>query len=117
MMTNPRTLAATMQDTVSYKLRTDMGAGGVPTYGALQTASAKVWDRQNVQRDARGEEVITRNVVHSFTEIPRGSLLWLPGEDTTDDSKAHVVDYTYKHTSCGVRGNTWTMYEIRVESG
>ena len=38
-------------------------------------------------------------------------------EDTTDDDNAHVVDYTYKHVSCGVRGAQWTLYEIKVEMG
>lgn len=116
-MANPRTLTVTMSDTISYKERSGVDAAGKPTYGTLTTAAAKVWDRQDVFRNNRGEEVVTRSVVHTFTDVPRGSLLWLPGEDTTDNDNAHIVDYTYKHVSCGARGSQWTLYEIKIEMG
>jgi hypothetical protein len=114
-MGNPPTITRTLQDTVSYKTRTGMSVGGVPTYGSLQTASAKEWSKQEIVRSGTGEDLVTLHYINTYTNITKGSLLWLSGEDTDDDDAAHVVDIVEAYDSCAVRGSQWTLYVIKVE--
>ena len=114
-MTTPRSITRSLQDTISYKLRSGVGAGGVPTYGTLQTALGKYWSAEDVVRSGTGEEAVTKHLVHSYTEIPKGSLLWLPGENTADDEAGHIVDSVDRFNSLAVRGSQWTLYVMRIE--
>lgn len=115
-MGNPPSITRSLQDTVSYKTIASYNAGGVPTYSSLQTASAKVWARYNVSTKSGGEELVVRHLVHTYTAIPKGAILWLPGEDTTDNEAGHIVDIVNQYDSLAVRGSQWTLYEILIEA-
>jgi len=114
-MANPRSLTRSMQATVSYKLATGQDLYQQPTYGALQTALAKVWKEQVLKKTATGEELVTMHFVHTYTEIKKQSIIWLPGESTADLTAGHIVDAVGRFDSLAVRGAQWTLYVISIE--
>jgi len=111
----PRTLTRTMSDTISFKLQTGRGSGGVPTWGALLTCAGKWWSKRQLVTNGSGASLITKHYCHTFTKIPRGSLVFGPDDDTSDDNNGHIVDICNAFSSAAVRGTQWTMYEIKVQ--
>ena len=116
-MALPKTIAKTLSDTLSYKLSSGYAAGGVPSWGSLLTASAKVWEKYETHLNPNGEVTVTTHVIHTDTDIPKGSLVFLPDDSTADDENGHIVDVANRFDSSGVCGPQWTLYVLQVKSG
>jgi hypothetical protein len=105
-----------MTQTVSYKEATGMSVTG-PIYGSLQTnTQAKVWKAQEIRNTGTGTELVTKHYVHLLSEIPKGSIIWLPGEDTDDNDAGHVVNSVSRYDSLAVRGTQWSIYVIDIDA-
>ena len=81
-----------LTDRVSFKAPSGLDSYGDPTLGSLTTLAARVeYDVKHVASSGGvRRDQVTR--VLTTTEIPIGSLLWLPGTDTAQVNQAKTVD-------------------------
>ena len=81
-----------MPHTVALRLKTGItGRYGDPSYGAVTMIACRYEKGTKTVRDDNGEERVATNVMQAVTEIPRGSRVWPPGADITDDDAAFEI--------------------------
>ena len=80
-------LAGYMPDTITLADRTGV-TGGTPSYGSQYTAPARVEasDKKIIGTD--GNELQAEHAIATETEIKTTQRIWLPGDDTTDNTEA-----------------------------
>lgn len=76
------------KQTVTYKSVTGRDQYRAPTYGAANTAQARVEPKRKLIRDAQGNEVVSTHVVYTAAAVVITDIIWIPGEDTADTKKA-----------------------------
>lgn len=77
-----------LHQTVAYKTKGAPDVNGDATPSALITVAARVQEGEYVIRTSDGTERVASARIYTASEIPMGSQVWLPGEDTSDVSKA-----------------------------
>ena len=84
--------------TVSIKSESSRNNYGVPTFGGASTLSARVEKKSRIVETANGKEEKSEVVIISETEIPKTSLVFLPGASTSDVNNGYKpkrVDVLY----------------------
>ena len=98
-----------LTDTVTYAApdgtTTD---GGQPNYSAQAEVAARVEAKSTKVSGPDGVERVGSTVVVSEAEIPVGSRLWLPGDDTTKTNEGRRV---IGRRCASPPGGAWTIYE------
>lgn len=73
---------------ISYALVVGRDAHGKPSLGPVLSARARVQPSQRLIRDASGNEHLASHVIYTDAPLTLQHRLWLPGEDTTDFTRA-----------------------------
>ena len=82
--------------TVSIKSESSRNNYGDPTFGGASTLSARVEKKSRMVETANGKEEKSEIVIISETEIPKTSLVLLPGaSDANNGYKPKRVDVLY----------------------
>lgn len=104
-------LLSKMHQTVTFATKATVDGYGDPTFSAQTAISARVESKRDILRGTDGTEIESNHVVFSATQIPLDARVWLPGDNTADDSAARrVVD---SRAIPSLR-NTQVLYEARL---
>jgi hypothetical protein len=101
-------LAHLLTDTVTIASETGRSNTGDPTFGAQSTIAARVEEIDQIVLLFDGNEARATHSVASEDEIKRTDRLWLPGDNTSDNTKARRA-LTVKHSR--FPGETDGLYE------
>jgi hypothetical protein len=99
-----------LDKTVSYKAPSGVSSAGDLTYGATQTASARVEQYTKIVKTSGGEERQTTHRIVTEVEIPVDARVWLPGETVTDSKARRAIAVN----SAYLPGGGATLYETLV---
>lgn len=112
-MGTPRTIARTLTETFYYATQASVDRYGSPTFGtAASFLGRHELDSRTLRYDTGQERELT-HVIYTATEVPVGSIVWLPDEDETDTDEGHQVELLLEVPSLAVRGTQWTLWEVR----
>lgn len=75
-------------DTITIAAPSGVSNYGDPTFGAQSTLSARVEKKESIVLDINGNERRVAWQVASLTAIALNSRVWLPGDDTADNTEA-----------------------------
>lgn len=104
-------IAAKLNQSVTYALRSGVGNAGDPTYGSQSTISARVEARQKILPQPDGTERQSTHVIYTATQIPLGARVWLPGASTGNNNHARTVLTANEDPSLGANQ---TLYQAFV---
>jgi len=79
-----------LNQTIYVATKTGVDAFGNPTWGAPTAVKARVEGRMQRVVDTSGVEVVSDKQILTLTQIGQEDRIWLPGEDTSDTSKARI---------------------------
>jgi hypothetical protein len=80
--------ARLLTQTVTFAPPSGVGAAGDTAYGPQQTTRARVEFGTKLLYGADGTQTTCEAVIASAAEIPMGSRVWLPGDNTADTNAA-----------------------------
>lgn len=80
--------AALLTDTVTVATMSGVDAHGDPAFNAQTTMSARVEHGTRLIYGSDGAERQCEAVVATTEEIPMGSMIWLPGANTSNDNES-----------------------------
>jgi len=80
-------LAEYMTDTITLADRTG-ATGGTPSFGAQYAAAARVEASDKKILGTDGNELQAEHAIVTETEIKTTTRIWLPGDDTADNTAA-----------------------------
>lgn len=80
--------AALLTDTVTVATMSGRDSHGDPTFNAPATMNARVEFGTRLVYGAGGTERQCEAVVATTEEIPMGSMIWLPGANTSNDNES-----------------------------
>jgi len=72
-----------MTQTVTYQTQAGHDSAGDPSWSAQSTAAARVERRHEKILATDDEEILVTHRVATYTAIPEGARVWLPGADTS----------------------------------
>lgn len=100
-----------LDKTVYRKPYTGRNGNGDPTYGSQVSIAARIErdERKTVTPD--GNDLLTRHVVFSDSPMFWYDLLWLPGDDETNDAEGRIV---HSIESAIAVDDSMTLYEARL---
>lgn len=85
-----------MTDTVYYATESSLDSRGSVTYGATTSTTARVEASTETVTGADGLQRQATHRIFSESEIPLRARVWVPGDDSTDATKARYPIRTGK---------------------
>lgn len=104
-------LSHLLTDTVTYAPRSSVSTQGDPTFGSQVAIAARVEYDYKIVPTGNGKQRELTHWIGSEVEIPVGSRVWLPGDDTGDNGVAKIA---VSQDSASTPDAADTLYETRV---